>query len=400
MTVKKILFVDDQPNILSGLRRMLRSMRKEWDMHFVDSGQDALSKLEAEPFDVLVTDMRMPGMDGAELLEHVVRDHPHVARIVLSGQTELEQFLRTVGPAHQFLSKPCTPETLKETITMVSAIQELISGPDLRALVSRIQTLPTRSEALEALQKELNSDEPSIMRVGELVAQDIGLTVKLIQLVNSAYFGIPQRVSDPKRAAMLLGLDLVRTLVLSMSIFSRFEGMDLKPNMLEELWRHSAAVAAHTKIIAKHEGYDDELTSHAFLAGMLHDIGKLALASQLPERYQEAKMRAKAEELQEWDVERQTFNATHAELGGYLAGLWGLPYAVMECLFYHHTPSACPHRELNALAIVHVANAIESQITNDSTALSIDEEFLTDIKLLERAQRWYELCAETAEGID
>ena len=106
---KRLLFVDDEAMVLSGLRRALHGMRAEWDMHFVDGAEAALKILDEMPFDVVVSDMRMPKMDGAQLLERVKMRHPDVIRMVLSGQSSRAAVLRSLAPAHQFLSKPCDP---------------------------------------------------------------------------------------------------------------------------------------------------------------------------------------------------------------------------------------------------------------------------------------------------
>ncbi|MBC8317540.1 MAG: response regulator [Desulfobulbaceae bacterium] len=116
MAKKRILFVDDEPNILVGLRRMLRSLRKEIDMEFAESGKEALQVMSKASFDVVVSDMRMPGMDGAELLTEVRRLYPDTIRIILSGYAAAEAIMRTETIVHQFLHKPCEPQNIKDTL--------------------------------------------------------------------------------------------------------------------------------------------------------------------------------------------------------------------------------------------------------------------------------------------
>ena len=113
---KRILFVDDESMVLSGLQRSLRLMRSEWEMVFAPGGNEALAAMDLQPFDIIVTDMRMPGMDGAQLLEEVQRRSPQTLRMVLSGQSDRETILRSVNPAHQFISKPCEGEELKSQV--------------------------------------------------------------------------------------------------------------------------------------------------------------------------------------------------------------------------------------------------------------------------------------------
>ena len=141
--MKNVLFVDDQPQVLRGLRRTLDCMEEEWDMEFVDSGQEALDIMAQKPFDVMVTDMHMPGMDGAQLLERVSQDYANTIRIVLSGQANEEAVFRAVQPMHQYLSKPCDAQTLQDTIERALAMQELLAESSLKQLVSQLSSLPS-----------------------------------------------------------------------------------------------------------------------------------------------------------------------------------------------------------------------------------------------------------------
>ena len=158
----KILFVDDEANILAGLRRMLRSQRDQWSMHFASSGEEALSKMQAESFDVVVSDMRMPGMDGAELLTRVSKLYPNTVRLVLSGQSEHERIFRAIGPAHQFMAKPCEPQVLIDTIRRACDLQGQLSSESLTQLVSQLSHLPSLPTTYREVVEELESDEASL----------------------------------------------------------------------------------------------------------------------------------------------------------------------------------------------------------------------------------------------
>ena len=131
----QILFVDDDRKVLDGLRRMLSDKRREWDMLFAENGPAALEIMAANPVDVIVTDMRMPGMDGAELLDKVQEAHPGVVRLMLSGYTEKESLGKAFPPSHQFLSKPCPKDLLVSTIDNALQSRDLLASTGLRSLV-------------------------------------------------------------------------------------------------------------------------------------------------------------------------------------------------------------------------------------------------------------------------
>jgi YesN/AraC family two-component response regulator len=228
MHMKHLLFVDDEPKVLQGLERQLRGMRNDWTMEFAADGARAMEIMENKPVDVIVTDMIMPGMDGAQLLAEVVKRHPKTVRIVLSGHADRDSVLRLVEPAHQYLSKPCDAEELRRAIGRAFALRELLANERLKQLASRLGSLPTLPALHTQLTDELRKDEPSLDHVTEIISKDIGMTSKILQLVNSAFFGLPQRISSAHEAVMYLGLSTVRALVLSIQVFSQYDSKKLK----------------------------------------------------------------------------------------------------------------------------------------------------------------------------
>lgn len=356
--MRHILFVDDEPRVLEGLRRMLHTLRHEWQMAFASSGAQALEILALMPFDVLVTDMRMPGMDGAQLLEAVRTRFPSVLRIILSGQCSRDTLLRGVSLAHRHLTKPCDPDILKDTVTRACALQQLLNSSSLQALASRLDSVPSLPSLYLQVVKELEAREPSLPTIGRIIAQDMGMTAKMLQLANSALFNRTRRVGSAAQAIVLLGLETTRALVLAAQVFSRLNPALVQSLALESLWQHSMAVSALARRIAQTEHADETTVGYAATAGMLHDIGKVVLASQWPKAYHEVLARTRQETVSLWEAERAVFGASHSEVGAYLLGLWGLPDSIIEAVAWHHQPEVCPGDHFTPLTAVHVANAL------------------------------------------
>ena len=321
-------------------------------------GEAALKELSLGSFDVVVSDMRMPHMDGAQLLGEVKERYPQVVRIVLSGHSELETILRSVGPTHQYLAKPCDPDKLKAVITRACALRDLLGDNTLRELASQMSSIPSLPKTYTEIVEELQSPEASIQRIGQIVSKDVGMAAKILQLVNSAFFGLRHNVSDPAQAASFLGVDTIKALVLSVHVFSQLKFADVDGLCLETLWNHSALAGALAKRISAEEGGSEQLRGDALTAGLLHDSGKLILAANLPDRYSEVLKVVRDDGVPLWEAERKHLGATHAELGAYLLGLWGLPDPIVEAVAFHHAPSRCPVEGLTPLLAVHVANAL------------------------------------------
>lgn len=355
---KRILFVDDEPKLLQGLHRLLRGKRHEWDMDFVSSGREALECMARHPADVIVSDMRMPEMDGVELLNKVKGLYPNTIRIALSGYSEQEMTLRSVGPAHQFLAKPCDPDTLIGSITRATALRDLLESPSLTAMVANIESLPSLPGLYHEVMAEIASPEGSLKRVGEIISSDVGMSAKVLQLVNSAFFGLPQHVSSPAQAVNLLGFETIKALVLTIHVFTRHENRTSSFFPLEKLLEHSLHTARMTTIICRDKELSKARTDNAYLAGMLHDVGKLILAVNLPRQYQEVMKTSADSSLPLHVLEKKMLGASHAEVGAYLVGLWGLPDDIVEAIAYHHAVEHCVSNGFCPLNAVTLANGL------------------------------------------
>lgn len=398
--MSRILFVDDEPRVLEGLQRMLRPMRRQWDMVFVDSGAAALDVMDQDPVDVVVTDMRMPAMDGVALLREVMQRYPDTARFVLSGQSDRESVLRSVGPIHQFLSKPCDPDLLKATVERALALRRLLRNDALVNQVMQMPSLPTLPDTYAKLVDELESPDASAGSVGRIIEADVGLFVKILQWVNSAYFGLRHEVSNATQAVSLLGLDTVKSLVLATGVFNQIDTAKLPPHFsLDRMWKHSMAVATAAQAIARAEQADAKVVSDTFAAGLLHDAGRLVFASNCPGAYEKMILLAGQKRVPLMAVEERVFACTHAAMGAYLLGLWGLPDPIVEAVAFHHAPSASPAQHFAPLTAVHVANALQpdSGGTPLRSAQSIDQDHLAAVQLAGRLPEWEALCEAVVE---
>jgi HD-like signal output (HDOD) protein len=390
--MKKILFVDDEPNVLEGLERMLFPMRREWHCKFVGTGHEALDVMASEPFDVIVTDMRMPGMDGAALLTEVRDLYPDTIRFVLSGQSDKETIYRSVGPAHQFMAKPCDPKTLKAHVDGAFALRALLGNDHLKRRIAQAGTLPVLPEAYTALMDELQSEEPSLNKVGDIIESDIGMTAKILQMVNSAFFGLRQNVTSASQAVSLLGLDTIKALVLMIGVFSQADNRKLPATFsLDALWNHSMAAGKCAQEISQAEKACKASVNDAYTAGVLHDVGLLLLAVNFFEDYSHVLDYAFVNSVPLADAEREVLGCTHAEVGAYLLGIWGLPESIVQAVAFHHCPSMCPALNFSPLTAVHVADVLSHDTHGpgeDWATPLLDLAYLESLGLTGRIEVW------------
>lgn len=385
--MKRLLFVDDDPMVLAGLRRALHEMRNEWQMEFASSGQEALQAMSSSRFDAVISDMRMPGMDGAELLDRIKSRHPEVIRIVLSGQSEKDAMLRSIAPAHQYLAKPCDLGELKLRLTQAFASRDLVRNPTIAAAVARLRSIPSLPAIYNELTQALRSELTSLGQIEAIVARDVGMATKILQLANSAFIGVHGRVLSLRQAVSLIGVDTVRTLTLSIHVFSHFDRRSPNTAEVGALWEHSVAVASLAQKITALESNSKTMSEESFAAGLLHDVGKVILLSERPKEYAEIRKRLEQDVAVE-DAETELLGCSHAQLGGYLMSIWGLPTSLVQAVAYHHCPSQAIDSGFSTLTAVHCADALVHQFGNGDEKTVIDGAYLDGLRLTDKVPLW------------
>lgn len=386
----RILFVDDEPMVLDALRRSLRNLRSEWDMSFARSGADALALMEQRPFDVLVTDMRMPGMNGVELLQEVRNRHPETVRLVLSGQADEQMIFQCIGLAHQYLAKPCDPESLRAAIQRATRAGSALNNPRLRELLGRLEQLPSIPRLYHELGRKLEDPEADLNDVAQLIARDPAMTAKVLKLVNSAFFGLPHTVNDILEAVHYLGINTLKTLVLAVHAFDQYPAETIPWFPWETLWNHSLETGARARALAQLEDAPDTVLQQAAVAGLLHDLGQLILAVNLREDYAAIRRAAATGQRPLTESEQACLGTTHAEVAGYLLGLWGLPDPVVEAITFHHHPDMAGSVAFTPLTAVHVAETLRpgEWESPGTTPPGPDMEYLNKLGLAERVPLW------------
>jgi len=370
---------------------MLRGQRNEWDMHFVLDAQAALAVLATEVFDVIVSDMRMPGMDGAALLTEVRRLYPGMLRIILSGYSEQESVMRTVGPAHQFLAKPCSSQTVAEVISRGLELRRVLESESLRRLVAGLKSLPSPSDTYYALVSYLNNPMASVSGVAEIIAHDVAMTVELLKVTNSAYFSLPSRVTTPLQAVRVLGLEIVAALVLKVGVFRGFSGEAVTARLMEDINRDSMFVGRLARHFGKMEQFESRALEEAFCAGMLSSVGLLVLLDRMQGRFYRLKdALGKGQDLLQAELE--VFGATHLQLGAYLLGLWGFNKAVVEAVALCGQPGLLPAERMHVAGAVHLARSLAGPSpaygAGEGGRLKLDEAFFHSLGKTERLKRW------------
>ncbi len=388
---KRILFVDDEPLLLNVYAMMMEDHSATWDTVVAGSGPQALEILTQNRFDVVVSDMRMPGMDGVALMTEIRRQHPTASRIIVSGISDQEDIARCLETTHQFLAKPVREQELLDTLACIRELDAFLQNDKLKALVGKLDALPSFPSVYLKIMREINADEPSVENIAAIVVQDPGLTAKMLQVANSAAFGLAQKVSNPFEAVQFLGFAAVRSIALSAHVFSNYERVPIKGFSVRKLWDDALRCSRVARVIMQMERADESDTEDACAAAMLRNAGKLMLAQNFPEQYQQAGVLAAERRITLQDAEQKIFGATHMAVAAYLFGLWGLSAPMIEAVAFHLEPGKNGRGVFGPLAAVHVANVFAAGFTHDPSPgklLELDLDYLTTAGVLDRLDDW------------
>lgn len=390
---KRILFVLAEPTALASVQTMLIPLSDEWEMEFVAKEEEALATLAQSPVDVIVSGIHLTGMGGLELLAKVKSRAPRVIRIASSSCAHRATIVSALEVAHQFIPMPFTAEVLKTTIARAGSLGARLADESLRTVIAGIRTLPSLPQLYQELVAAMGSSTSSADVATRIISQDMAMVSKLLQVVNSAFFGLRRTISSPSHAIALLGIDSVKSLVLAVQVFAQFEGAKRPPIPLDALWKHGLVTGTAARDIAKSQDIGTLGAEGTFMAGLLHDIGLLVLSTNFPEQYGEVFANVRNHRLSVCDAERVVFKASHEDVGAYLLGLWGLSDAIVEAAAFHHHPTERFQEGFSVLAAVHVANALEEAndpITTGGIATPIDHEYLSACDIEKHFPLWQE----------
>ncbi|MEM1033021.1 MAG: HDOD domain-containing protein [Myxococcota bacterium] len=326
-----ILLVDDDRLVLRSMKRALGRARGTWEIDTEPRPASALSRLRKKSYDIVISDLDMPEIDGAELLRNVQKTHPAVVRIAFTGSRDAKQHLRLVGPAHQYLRKPLAPQALLETLERALALRDHLQSPLVAGIVSRKNALPMLSSTYVRLVDAIERED--IDEAVSCAQSDPALAARVMQLASSALFGRLVAPKDLRSAVMVIGVNTLRALVLEQAVVTR-----LAPSISTICVDDIQSQGMMAGILAREAMRGTELRDLAFIAGLLHGVGHIVLAARAPKLYRRARQVAARDEMSLSEALLATLDVTEAEVGAYLLGLWGLPETVVDVIANQNNP--------------------------------------------------------------
>jgi HD-like signal output (HDOD) protein/ActR/RegA family two-component response regulator len=388
---KRILFVGSDADEREDVERSLGPMTRIWDMVFARHAAQALELMGQSQYDAVVTDMRLPDLSGAELLNKVADMQPRALRFIRASFADQSLIMACVWGTHHFIPKPCEGQEVVTTLNRGLALNSWLSNDALKGLLSQMGLVPCLPSLYFEVMKQLESPSASVESIAAVVGKDLAMTAKLLQMVNSAFFGLQQKVTSVHDAITILGMETVKSIVLSIHAFSHYEKSRLGQFSIDQLWSHSVSVAREAKRITHAQTHDQLMADESFSAGLLHDIGKLALAANFPEKYTDALEYARSKKVALLEAEQKLLGATHCEAGAYLLGLWGMPISLIEAALFHHRPAQCSYNAFTPLTAVHVADVLDHEQHLETDGVlppTLDTAYFETLGLVHSVDAW------------
>jgi HD-like signal output (HDOD) protein len=395
--MKRVLFVGEDQPLWREIRNHPPGFASQWASTFSQNGSEALALAKKETFDAVVADVQLCDMCGVELLDTILRSQPQAIRVVLSEHGDLQNTVKCIGKAHHHLLKPCDVPMLLNAMNQGMSKDCWVPGKNVQDLIGKLRWVPSPPNVYFRITMEMDSPNASVETIGKIISQDPPTTAKVLQLANSAVFGLQLQVNEPAEAVAYLGLEATRTLVLLAHTFSEFDRLPSMGFSIDDLWFHSVLTGQLARQIASLEQQPPDLTEQAYAAGLLHDLGKVMFAANMPVPFGQAMTLAKKNQTCLHVEESRVFGASHAEVGAVLLAIWGLPSPLVEAVALHHQPSAGTHKDFRALTAVHAADVFAQQTAPDHAGLlppELDLPYLQELGLVERAEFWRRYCQD------
>ncbi|MBI1332132.1 MAG: HDOD domain-containing protein [Armatimonadetes bacterium] len=389
-----ILFVDDELDILEGLRDALHRRASDWNMAFAQTGEGALEILSRGKFDIVVSDMQMPQMDGVTLLGYIQERYPHIIRFLLTGQADRESIVRMAPVTHQFLYKPFNPSDLIALLDRTVDLHDRIENEIVRRLIGSARCVPSAPKTALKLRQLAASQEVDMREVGLLIEHDPGLGARVLQIANSAVMGRSKHVDSIAEAVMFIGFECAQALAVANEVFR----VTLESQPFARLIDATCDKAFKGAAMVSQFLVGHPLRAMGMTAALLRDCGMLAAASSNGQIYRVALDRTgKAETLCE--VERTCFGVTHAELGGHLLATWGIPMPIVEAVTCHHNIEESTLDPV-VMAAVHVADVVCDHPSLDRTGIieKLNWLFIEQHFLEPEVAGWLDFCVKPTQS--
>ncbi len=370
----RVLFVDDDSSVLNVIRDTL--FQTEFEIITAQSAHEAIELIEQEHIDLIISDIRMPGMDGIQLLETVKKKWPSIIRVMLCAYNDESTALQSLtnGLVTTYFPKPWDTTELKDDIIRLLKIHKTFKNEKMMNLMNRLERLPSLPMLYQYFMNAFHR-EATFEEFADIIKQDVAVATKILHIANSAFY---RRLGEPtasiEHAIMTMGLNAVKNIVLAVTLSTQKPLTNQQVQHFQDIINHSSIVNKYIQLFYKIK-FLKPINSKFNSVGITHDIGKIILLQYFPERFEKIKQhQVQNPYMTFYDCELDLGYAgnTHTEIGAFLLNLWNLPQISIEVALFHHIVGADLSKNNDILHISRFTNELVNIIALKNDISDID----------------------------
>jgi HD-like signal output (HDOD) protein len=392
----RVLFVGGDALWFDQIKRDLICLQPHW-LSLHTTGIAAVARLLAEqPAQAVVVDGRVPG--ARELIGHLKKAGDQILLMLRCDMSDPYVVESLKGLGVPMVTSHGDATRIVGSLLRNGRLRDWTTDPAMQRLLPQIRKLPATPDLYARVSQELSSPNGSLDTVARLICQDPVMSAKLLQIANSALFAASREINDMIETVMILGSERIKSLILLGGVFSQYSDAKVSAASIQSLLAHSIQVGGYARAIALNETKSSRTAEAAFTAGVLHDVGKLILAGNLPEQFAKARALAGEGKFSTHDAEMEVFGVSHGRFGACLLAAWGLPLPILEAVAWHHEPLQSADTGFSLLAAVHAANVFAHQAAPQGKPgvheppADVNQEYLDAIGLRCCCDRWRASC--------
>ena len=356
-----ILLADIDEARLEELSSIIQAAKPDWEVVALTSAADVLQCASNDDIHCVVTDYDLQDSNGIDLLKNIQIKHPNIVRLTVSANQHHDVVQKSTVASHRFVERTVPDEVLVGAIECSLRLKNLLSDASLTQCMSEIRTLPSLPEIYQQMVSELTAPQSSLQNIARIIESDNALTVTVLKIVNSAFYGLNQRVESVSHGVALLGVHLIKNITLTAKVFAQFQGSKQQLLKLQQLNDGANRTGALANQFARLSGVSRSAVDHAQIAGMLSNIGELVELSRATKESSEG---LEANIQGEANIQAKNNMRASIELqGAYLLRLWSLPDPVVEAVAMQYESPPFSKVAITPLIILHAIRYLEQNFS-------------------------------------